>query len=153
MSILNQLQEDLKVILLTETQCKIRYIYVRFNCKGKKHGWKKKCHKRRVGVRDLMANVTFFGSPSLNTLILFHLTLKLYQLNLSKRIKFWVFPLQLQTKVVANEGSLDVNNVHWQLRKPPLRTFATAAQHTHSDPMAHIFCVITVVMMSNHNEF
>ena len=33
---LNQLQEDLKVIFLTETKCKIRFIYVGFNCKRKK---------------------------------------------------------------------------------------------------------------------
>ena len=32
---LNQLQEDLKVIFLTETKCKIRFIYVGFNCKRK----------------------------------------------------------------------------------------------------------------------
>ena len=38
MSILNQLQEDLKVIFL---KCKIRFIYVGFNCKRKKGG--KKC--------------------------------------------------------------------------------------------------------------
>ena len=28
--------EDLKVTFLTETKCKIRFIYVRFNCKRKK---------------------------------------------------------------------------------------------------------------------
>ena len=28
--------EDLKVIFLTEAKCKIRFIYVRFNCKRKK---------------------------------------------------------------------------------------------------------------------
>ena len=38
MSILNQLLEDLKVIFLTETKCKIRFIYVGFNCKRKKVG-------------------------------------------------------------------------------------------------------------------
>ena len=41
MSILNQLQEDLKVIFLTETKCKIRFIYVGVNCKRKKSGVKK----------------------------------------------------------------------------------------------------------------
>ena len=35
---LNQLEEDLKVTFLTETKCKIRFIYVRFNCKRKKVG-------------------------------------------------------------------------------------------------------------------
>ena len=30
MSILNQLKEDLKVIFLTETKCKIRFIYLGF---------------------------------------------------------------------------------------------------------------------------
>ena len=38
MSILNQLSEDLKIIFLTETKCKIRFIYVRFDCKRKKWG-------------------------------------------------------------------------------------------------------------------
>ena len=37
---LNQLEENLKVIFLTETKCKIRLIYVRFNCKRKKWGKK-----------------------------------------------------------------------------------------------------------------
>ena len=37
MSILNQLYEDLKVIFL---KCKIRFIYVGFNCKRKKVGQK-----------------------------------------------------------------------------------------------------------------
>ena len=36
MPILNQLYEDLKVIFLTETKCKIRFIYVGFNWKRKK---------------------------------------------------------------------------------------------------------------------
>ena len=34
-SILNQLQEDLKIIFLTGTKCKICFKYVRFNCKRK----------------------------------------------------------------------------------------------------------------------
>ena len=41
MSILNQLSEDLKIIFLTETKCKIRFIYVRFDCK-------KKCYYRAL---------------------------------------------------------------------------------------------------------
>ena len=40
MSILNQLYEDLKLMFLTETKCKIRFIYVGVNCKRKKVGWK-----------------------------------------------------------------------------------------------------------------
>ena len=38
MSILIQLLEELKVIFLTETKCKIRFIYVGFNCKRKEVG-------------------------------------------------------------------------------------------------------------------
>ena len=34
---LNQLLEDLKVIFLTETKCKIRFVYVGFNCNLFKH--------------------------------------------------------------------------------------------------------------------
>ena len=33
-------QEDLKMIFLTETKCKIRFIYVGVNCKRKKWGKK-----------------------------------------------------------------------------------------------------------------
>ena len=40
MSILNQLLEDLKAIFLTETKCKIRFRYVRFDSKRKKWGKK-----------------------------------------------------------------------------------------------------------------
>ena len=40
MSILNQLKEDLTAIFLTETKCKIRFIYVGVNCKRKKSGVK-----------------------------------------------------------------------------------------------------------------
>ena len=40
MSTLNPLEEDLKVIFLTETKCKARFIYVRFNYKRKKWGKK-----------------------------------------------------------------------------------------------------------------
>ena len=52
---LNQLQEDLKVIFLTDTLCKIRFIYVGFNCKEKK--WGKKYLEIMgggLGVRRLM---------------------------------------------------------------------------------------------------
>ena len=38
MSILKQLKEDLKGTFLTETNCKIRFIYVRLNSKRKKWG-------------------------------------------------------------------------------------------------------------------
>ena len=38
MSTLNQLYEDLKVIFFIETKCRIRFIYVGFNCKRKKGG-------------------------------------------------------------------------------------------------------------------
>ena len=43
MPMLNQLQEDLKMMLFTETECKIRFIHVcvSFNCKRKKVGKKK----------------------------------------------------------------------------------------------------------------
>ena len=37
---LNQLKEDLKVIFLTQIKCKIRFIFVGFNCKEKE--WDKK---------------------------------------------------------------------------------------------------------------
>ena len=40
MSILNQLNEDFKVIFLTETKSKIRFTYVRLTCKRKKWGKK-----------------------------------------------------------------------------------------------------------------
>ena len=40
MSILNKLLENLKVIFLTETKCKIRFIYVGVICKRKKGGKK-----------------------------------------------------------------------------------------------------------------
>ena len=40
-AMLNQLEENLKVIFFTETKCKIRFIYVGFNCKRQK--WGKKC--------------------------------------------------------------------------------------------------------------
>ena len=52
-AMLNQLEENLKVIFLTETKCKIRfiyiYIYIGFNCKMKKGGKSKRmsgnlCH-------------------------------------------------------------------------------------------------------------
>ena len=44
---LNQLEEDLKVTFLTETKCKIRFIYVGFNCKRKK--WDKKMSGKEGG--------------------------------------------------------------------------------------------------------
>ena len=40
MSILNQLYKDIRAIFFTETKCKIRFVYVRFNCKRKKWGKK-----------------------------------------------------------------------------------------------------------------
>ena len=50
---MNQLEEDSKVIFLTETKCKIRFIYVGFNNKRKKWGRK-------------MSGNYFLYSPKLN---------------------------------------------------------------------------------------
>ena len=70
---LNQLEEDSKVIFLTETKCKIRFIYVGFNNKRKKSGVKKNleiCAIKGGGVGPLMANAILnfhfdFLTPSL----------------------------------------------------------------------------------------
>ena len=58
MSILNQLYEDLKVIFLTETKCKIRFIDVGFNCKRKKWGKKRDGNHVHSKGRE--------GGPTLN---------------------------------------------------------------------------------------
>ena len=56
MSILNQLYKDIRAIFFTETKCKIRFVYVRFNCKRKKWGkkWMEICAIE--GGSDAMAN-------------------------------------------------------------------------------------------------
>ena len=72
MSIMNQLEEDLKVIFLTMTKCKIRFINAGLNCKRKK--WGKKMSGNFAikggGVGRLMANAVLnfhfdFLNPSL----------------------------------------------------------------------------------------
>ena len=73
MSILNQLLEDLKVIFLTETKCKIRFIHLGFNCKRKK--WDKcleiitiKGGGRRLMEKTILNFHFDYLNPSLNCL-------------------------------------------------------------------------------------
>ena len=82
-SILKQ-YEDLKVIFLTEIKCKIRLIYVRFNCKRKKRKkWMEiSAIKGGEGVRRLMANaIKNFHFVFLNPFLTLSLRVKIFGLD------------------------------------------------------------------------